>query len=227
MSGDGSPAGGGEAAARAMLEALYVAQRQRLFAYLWSRSGDREDALDLLQELFLRAWRHVGELTALPPERRVYWLFAAARHLSIDRFRGGEAARRAAQRIAANSRAGPPADADLPGNGVEAQDTLRRLNAAVAALPPPWRESLALTVLGGMTSAEAGAALGVPAATVRYRLMRARQALQRTLAESGAASPAPRAVGAGRGRPGARPLYGSGATGAQGAGCGVRGEGHE
>ena len=51
---------------------------------------------------------------------------------------------------------------------------------AIGKLPQQQRVTLAMAAAGGMNSAEIGAALGVPAGTVRYRLSLAR----RTLAEA-------------------------------------------
>ena len=52
--------------------------------------------------------------------------------------------------------------------------------AAMAKLPEQQRVTLAMAAAGELSSAEIGAALGVPAGTVRYRLSLAR----RTLAEA-------------------------------------------
>ena len=68
-------------------EAVYAEHRQTLFAYFLGRSGDREQALDLLQELFVRVWRSLDSLESLPPEKRQFWLFSVARNLLVDQYR--------------------------------------------------------------------------------------------------------------------------------------------
>lgn len=163
---------------RALLDDLYQTHRLRLYAFFWARTANPEDALDLVQELFVQAWRHVDKVAALPPERRVYWLFACARHLGIDHYRHRQVAQRVEampEPATADSGAGPP------GSRLEAEEALRVLHRSIRLLPAPLREVLALSVLGEMTSAEIGGALGVPPGTVRYRLMQARRALQRAL----------------------------------------------
>jgi RNA polymerase sigma-70 factor (ECF subfamily) len=68
---------------------------------------------------------------------------------------------------------------------------IARLDVALAlgALPLALREPVVLHYLDGLTSAEIGAALGMPAATIRFRLMLARRRLALLLGDR----PAPRA----------------------------------
>jgi RNA polymerase sigma factor (sigma-70 family) len=58
------------------------------------------------------------------------------------------------------------------------------LEAAISALPEPLRLPLELHYFAGLTSAEVGVALGIPAATVRFRLMMARRRLRPLLSDS-------------------------------------------
>jgi RNA polymerase sigma-70 factor (ECF subfamily) len=55
--------------------------------------------------------------------------------------------------------------------------------AAMARLPEQQRVTLVLAAAGELNSAEIGAALGVPAGTVRYRLSLARRTLAEALAD--------------------------------------------
>ena len=64
------------------------------------------------------------------------------------------------------------------------------LAAAIARLPEPLRLALELHYFIGLNSREAGAALGVPAATIRFRLMMARRRLRPLLSDSTASSAA-------------------------------------
>jgi len=52
---------------------------------------------------------------------------------------------------------------------------------AIRRLPEPQRFALTMAAVGGMTSAELAAALGVPAGTVRYPLSLARRAVAEAL----------------------------------------------
>ena len=62
------------------------------------------------------------------------------------------------------------------------------LEAAISRLPEPLRLVLELHYFIGLTSREAGTALGIPAATVRFRLMMARRRLRPLLSDSTASS---------------------------------------
>lgn len=158
------------AACGATLDALYTAHHRALYAYFYGHTGDENQAADLLQEAFLRAWRRIGELQGLEAANARYWLFGVARNLLIDNYR-----RRAARRDE------PLDDAPEPTAPAEDRDAALDLEAAIARLPAEQREVLALSALGGLTSAEIGEALGRPAGTVRYVLSLARKALAEQL----------------------------------------------
>src|SRR5262245_22043045 len=66
---------------------VYAAHRDALHAFFLGRTGDPETALDLLQELFLRVWRSLSSIDALPPERQPFWMYSVARNLVVDHYR--------------------------------------------------------------------------------------------------------------------------------------------
>jgi RNA polymerase sigma-70 factor (ECF subfamily) len=162
-----------------LFDAVYDQHRQSVYAYFFGHTGDEEAAADLLQETFLRAWRNMHTLQAMPPEQQRYWLFGLSRNLLTDHYR--RHARKAESEQPLDS---PEPDevqwvsaAPTPDVQVERSDMLRRLNAAIAALPQHLRTVLSMHVLGEMNSAEIGEALDIPAGTVRYQLSEARKRL--------------------------------------------------
>jgi len=160
-----APLARSSAAPQAALDALYGEHHRALYAYFYGHTADENQAADLLQETFLRAWRRIGELAEMEPGRERYWLFGV-----IDRSR-----RRAARQ------AEPLDDAPEPVAPAGDRDAALDLEAAIARLPAEQREALALSALGGLTSAEIGEALGRPAGTVRYLLSLARKTLSEQL----------------------------------------------
>ena len=76
------------------------------------------------------------------------------------------------------------------------EDPSERLDlaAAIGGLPEGLRLALELHYFVGLTSGEIGIALGVPAATVRFRLMTARRRLRPLLSDSTASSATPEVV---------------------------------
>lgn len=165
---------GQERALVGRFNALYERHARAVHAYFLGHTSDDPTASDLLQEAFLRVWRHRSELEVLPDDRQRYWLFCIARHLLADHYR------RQAVRSVVQTMDGPTlegfSDEGAASRLASSADTLD-LDAAIAHLPGHLREVLAMTALGGMTSAEIGEALGRPAGTVRYQLLQARQAL--------------------------------------------------
>jgi RNA polymerase sigma-70 factor (ECF subfamily) len=169
-------AGGREA----FFDHLYDEHRSGLHAFFLGRTGDPELALDLLQEAFVRAWRNTETLLGLAPPRQRAWLFAVARNLVIDQYRG-QAVRTATQDalIAATDpaehlSAGPEAT-------VERDQELELVDRAIKRLPEQLRTVLVLQVIGERTSAEIGELLGRPAGTIRYQLSEARKRLAEEL----------------------------------------------
>jgi RNA polymerase sigma-70 factor (ECF subfamily) len=161
-------------------DALYAAHHQTLHAYFLGKTSDAELALDLLQDVFVRAWRNLATLEELAPERQRTWLFAVARNLVIDQYRA-RAARRStdvalARAAAASETTSPPADAD-----VVTRERLRTLDAAIRQLPEDLRVVLVLQAVGERNSTEIGDLLGRPPGTVRYQLAEARRRLAREL----------------------------------------------
>jgi len=157
-------------------DAVYAEHRQALHAFFLGRTSDPEQALDLLQECFLRVWRSQDALEALPPERRRFWLFSVARNLVVDHYRR-RAAGQAAQDALDVAAEASPRWADSPEHALVELEGLGELDRAIGRLPEDLRVALVLQVVGGQTSAEIGEALGQPAATVRYHLAQARRRL--------------------------------------------------
>lgn len=169
--------------AESKFDELYHRHRDAVYAYFYSRTGRREVALDLLQELFLRVWQHLALLGRQTADQQRYWIFAVARNLVADHFRRERSAtawRRAnlrepaAVHLLETQEGNPAARAEL-------QEELAELDQALKRLPVELRTVLFMRYLGNMTSNEIGNILGQPAGTVRYHLSRARRELARQL----------------------------------------------
>ncbi|MCM3884411.1 sigma-70 family RNA polymerase sigma factor [Frankia sp. R82] len=125
---------------------------------------DAGRAEDLVQETFLRAWRHREELAAHGNARA--WLFRVARNLSVDWHRR-QAARPSEQRLA------PGDDALLADSAVA--DALHavllrvELVQALRTLSDAHRETLVHLHCLDRTQLETAGLLGVPLGTVKSR----------------------------------------------------------
>lgn len=160
---------------------IFAAHREPVFAYLVGRAGDREEARDLLQETFLRAWRNLPTLEGLEPRRQRAWLFTVARNLVTDAYRGRAVRTEAAAELARGEDGVAPAGEE-PAVRAEAAERMERLQAAIRDLPEGWRVPLVMQTVGGLNSTEIGRLLGYPPGTIRYRLSMARGRLAERLA---------------------------------------------
>lgn len=122
-----------------------------------------EDAEDVTQDVFVRAWRALPDYRGDAAART--WLLAIARRTCADAVRARTRARRLRARLEAQ-----PVRATAPGATTD-------LDALVAALPPDRREAFVLTQVVGCSYEEAAAIAGVPIGTIRSRVARAREAL--------------------------------------------------
>ena len=168
----------------ALFDRLYAGYARSVHAYFLGRTGDDQRAVDLLQDTFVRVWRHLADLRSVPPERQRFWLFGIARNVLTDAYRRQASQQRLVEQSA--QQAEPLAHAATTQTLEGALD----VDAAMSRLPEDLRLVLTMSVLGEMTSAEIGEALGRPAGTVRYQLSRARA---RLAAELGLDNAAPRA----------------------------------
>jgi len=135
------------------------------FAYWLAR--DRSIAEDVVQETMVRAWKARTELK--DPAAARPWLFTILRR---EHARIYERKRLPTVDVDEVEALGDPA---LASDGDAALVDLRR---AILRLPDEYREPLVLQVLGGHSTAEIAAQLGLTQAAVLTRLFRARNRLR-------------------------------------------------
>jgi RNA polymerase sigma-70 factor (ECF subfamily) len=161
-------AGQGDADA---FRALFERYAGRVHRYALARVGRGEDAQDVLQEVFLAAWR------GLPTFRQQHagsfpgWLFAIARNVVAD-----------SARSAIRSRWVPLES--VPESAVEFEGRLlsqRVLADGLRRLPEMQREVLILRFVVGLSAREAGAALGKTEGAVESLQVRALEQLRNTI----------------------------------------------
>jgi RNA polymerase sigma-70 factor (ECF subfamily) len=133
--------------------------------------GSREEAMDLTQEAFIKAWQ---ALPAWEPQAQFHtWLFRIASNTALDALRR----RRTVEWAALDDDFDRAADGPDPQAQLESKRRLMAMDAALARLPAEQREAILLREVEDLSYAEIAAATGVNEGTVKSRLARARAAL--------------------------------------------------
>jgi RNA polymerase sigma-70 factor (ECF subfamily) len=157
-----------------LFDGVYRCHYRVIYAYLLGRVQEPDTAADLLQDTFVRVWRHMDDMCAIPGERQLYWILGIARNLTHDHFRRRLV--RGREESIAEYAAANPQD---PYAALEARETLRVLDGAIRSLPPSLRVPFTLSVIAGLNSNEIARIVARPAATVRYQIAEARRRIAR------------------------------------------------
>ena len=166
----------GDAAA---FDAIHAQLNGRLFNFLARLSRRRDIAEDLLDETWLR---FVDRAPKLRPDTRLApFLFTVARNLYLSYCRSRQIEDAQTADAIGLWPLGTPRPS--PFDATVANETGRRIEEAIAALPAAHREALLLVVVEGMKPAEAAAVCEITPEAMRQRLRRARAAIAAHLEE--------------------------------------------
>ena len=154
-------AGGDDAA----LGQLYDRYRLILFGLLMRILNNREEAEDVLQEVFLQVWRRAKDFDE-NRGRPFTWLVTLARSRGIDRLRSLASRERVAV-AEANERTEEVSDA---ASDAIKSERLGVVNSALADLPEDQKRPLMLAYFDGLTQSEIATKLNVPLGTVKTRM---------------------------------------------------------
>ena len=158
-------------------DAIHAEFNTRLFNFLARLSRRRDVAEDLLDETWLR---FVDRAYRLKPDTQLGpFLFTVARNLHVSYCRSRLLEDAQTADAIGLWPLGTPRPS--PFDATVANETGRRIEAAVAALPAAHREALLLVAIEGLKPSEAAAVCGVTPEAMRQRLSRARAAIARHL----------------------------------------------
>lgn len=145
--------------------------QDRIYRHLLHLTGSREEALELAQEVFIKAWE---ALPSWRPDAQIHtWLYRVASNLALDLLRR----RKVVQFVVLEEDYDAPADAPSPEAQLQAKQSMLALDAALARLTPEQREIVLLREVEGLSYDEIAASLDLEEGTVKSRLARARAAL--------------------------------------------------
>ena len=149
--------------------------QHRIFSIALRMLGNRAEAEEIAQEVFLRVHRSVRDFRG--EAKLSTWLYAITSRLCLDRLHSGARAPRAGEtELLSIADPGPN-----PGVTLEASELEAALHRAIAELDDDHRMVIVLRDLHGLSYEEIVAALELPLGTVRSRLHRGRMALKSRL----------------------------------------------
>lgn len=156
----------------------------RVYAMVYGMVRNREDARDITQEAFVKAYRNLASFRL---ESSFYtWLYRIAMNLSIDfvRRRKRRETNGFDEGIASRDVDGAIAEVhheDGPARQLERKQLFARIMDAMEKLPEDQREVILLRELEGLQYKEIADVMGIPEGTVMSRLFYARKKLQKLL----------------------------------------------
>lgn len=171
----------GDTLAFARLVALHEAMVVNLALRLL---GDREDARDLAQDVFLQVYRTLGRFEGRSSLKT--WIYRITVNQCRNRQRWWRRRRRERSlpleslRHADEARLAQP-DGAAPFRELERREVARRVQRALLTISFEHRSVLVLREVEGLSCEEIAATLGLPEGTVKSRLARARDGLRRAL----------------------------------------------
>ena len=177
-----------EARARVRFEEEALQLSDQVYRVARRLAGSREEAEDLVQQAYERAFRSWRQYT--PGTNLRAWLLRIVTNLNIDR---GRRQQRTPQTTSLDTEAGDyflynKLEAQVPEENPDEERVLERLSQdsiveALADVPHDFRDVIVLVDIGEFSYADAAQILDVPIGTVMSRLHRGRRILKKNLAD--------------------------------------------
>src|SRR6478609_11732954 len=162
---------------------LVTRYRTRVFGMIYNMVHSEQDAWDLAQESFLKAWKSIGRFRS---QSTFYtWIYRIVMNVTIDWLRKKQVKGSGAEfddaiqlrEIDPASKTVPRAG-PLPHEGMQGREIRDRIDAAIAQLSPEHRAVILMKEIEDMQYREIAESLGCSIGTVMSRLFYARKKLQ-------------------------------------------------
>jgi RNA polymerase sigma factor (sigma-70 family) len=158
----------------------------RIYRMVRALIGDEEEARDLTQDAFVRAWRRLDRLD--PDRPFLPWLTVIARNLTLETLRTRRRRRRWLLPNSGERELSEAVSSDDPGRLVETAERMRQLQAALDRLSSTLRDAVVLKDVLGLAYDEVAKLQGVPRGTVASRVFHARRTLAGLMADQSSSS---------------------------------------
>ncbi len=173
-----------QAGDRQAFRALFDLYHRRVFAIAFGVVKNQQDALDIVQEAFIKVHKHIGSFQGT--SSFYTWLYRITMNLSIDHTRRARKLTEFDETVSkdgalAEGAALPQIAYENPAKTVARQQLSESIQAALAELPEYHRAVILLREVEGMSYEEMAKVLRVPKGTIMSRLFHARRKMQERL----------------------------------------------
>ncbi len=171
---------------RAAFQLLFQKYHRRAYAVAFGVVKRPEDALDIVQDAFIKVHKHIG--TFQGTSSFYTWLYRIVMNLSIDQVRRKRKVTEFDEHLLQKDDAAgdgalvPRVEDENPGRTVVRRELSGKIQAALETLPEYHRAVIVLREIEGMSYEEMAQVLDVPKGTIMSRLFHARRKMQEQLA---------------------------------------------
>jgi len=168
-------------------EDLVLANQKNVYNLALKMTGNEQDALDISQEAFLKAYRQLSSFRA--ESKFSVWLYRLTHNLCVDLIR-----KRRREKVVPITYMDEDGEAvelelpdlrELPEAAAIRQELRETIDEGIAALGERHREVFVMREVTDLSYAEIAGTLGISEGTVKSRLSRARQNLVKNLVDKG------------------------------------------
>ena len=166
---------------------LVAAYEKNVFNVALQMTGNREDAQDMAQEAFLKAWRSLPEFRG--ESKFSVWLYRIVSNVCLDFKR--RQSRRPSSSLTVEDDEGETLQLDIADESQSPEALLERkltreaVRRGLASLPDEQRQILLLREIQGLSYEEIGEVMDLEPGTVKSRIFRARKKLCAFLLQDG------------------------------------------
>lgn len=164
---------------------LVTRYRHRAYAMIYNMVRNEQDAWDLAQDGFVKAWKNIGRFRG---QSAFYtWLYRILMNVTIDALRKKQIAsgtefddQIGLRHIAAGAPTAPQAELE-PAERISDKEIRERIDEAIARLSPEHRAAIVMREIDGLEYSEIAGQMNCSLGTVMSRLFYARKKLQAML----------------------------------------------